>query len=162
MVEREAVELLGGFLRLAIGDGAESPGAAEIPGPQPGAPRDVWISWRAPAGPDEQALARWAIQTGAAILVEPGPALHPELFAWARPTVVSGTVEELCALADQVEALAPRFLRRRWFRQRGARLRLVLVEGEPAPDILARVGERWRTLLPSSAMHIEPFPARSR
>jgi hypothetical protein len=155
VVEREAVELLGGYLRLAIGDGAESPATAEIPGPEPGAPRDVWISWRSLTDPDALALARWAILSGTAILVEPGPALHPELFAWARPTVVSGTVEELGALADQVEALAPRFLRRRWLRQRGERLRLVLVEGEPAPEALRRVRERWRSLLPSCTARIE-------
>jgi len=162
VVEREAVELLGEFLRLALGEDSHPPGVAELAGPEPGAPRDIWISWRALTTPDEQALARWAILTGAAILVEPGPALHPELFAWARPTVVSGTVEELGLLAAQVEALAPRFLRRRWLRQRGERLRLVLVEGTPPVDSLRQVGERWRTLLPSCTARIEPLSARAR
>lgn len=161
-VEREAVELLGGFLRLATGEGEGAPVAAEIPGPEPAARRDVWISWRSLADPHERALARWAILSGAAILVEPGPALHPELFSWARPTVVSGTVEELLLLADQIEALAPRFLRRRWLRQRGERLRLVLVEGGPAPEALLRVRERWGALLPTSPARIEPLVLRTR
>ncbi len=92
MVEREAVELLGGFLRAARRD---SGGAAVLPDSAPGAARDVWISWRPLDHPAELALAQWAIVAGAAILVEPGACLHPELFAWARPTIVSGSVEEL-------------------------------------------------------------------
>lgn len=161
VVEREAAEMLGGFLRAAIGEGFDPPGAAEIPGPGPGAPRDVWISWRSLTDPDEVALARWAILTGAAILVEPGPALHPELFAWTRPTVVSGTVEELGLLADQVEALAPRFLRRRWFRQRGLRLRLVLVSGGAAAEDLARVEGAWRGLSKHFAPSVAPLARAS-
>jgi hypothetical protein len=157
VVDREAVELLGEFLRLAMGEDSHPPGVAELAGTEPGAPRDIWISWRALTAPDERALARWAILTGAAILVEPGPALHPELFVWARPTLVSGTVEELGLLAGEVESLAPRFLRRRWLRQRGERLRLVLVEGSPAPEALGQVGERWRSLLPDCTAGIEPL-----
>jgi hypothetical protein len=162
VVEREAVELLGEFLRLAMGEDAHLSSVAEISGPEPKAPRDVWISWRPLTDPNELALARWAITTGAAILVEPGPALHPELVAWARPTIVTGRADELCTLSGQLEVLAPRFLRRRWLRQRGERLRLVLVEGEPAPEELRRVGERWLALIPAGSTRIEPLVLRER
>ncbi len=153
VVEREAVELLGGFLRLALGDTSDA-FAAGIPGPGPGRGRDVWISWRPLSHPQELALARWAILSGAAILVEPGPSLHPELFTWARPTIVSGSVAELLALGEGVAALAPRFLRRRWLRQRGDRLRLLLVEGDPAAGDLARLGERWQAFAPAHAIDV--------
>jgi hypothetical protein len=162
VVEPEAVELLDGFLRAAIGEDSDSTEAAQIPDPEPRAPRDVWISWRSLTDPAEAAIARWAIVSGAAILVEPGPALHPELFAWARPTVLSGEAEELFLLADRVEALAPRFLRRRWLRQRGARLRLVLVAGTSAPETLRQLGERWRYLLPEFTPRIEPVVVQRR
>lgn len=154
VVEREAVGLLGGFLRAALGESSDAFGAADIPGPGPGLGRDVWISWRPLSHPQELALARWAILSGAAILVEPGPSLHPELFAWARPTKVSGSVAELLALADGVATLAPRFLRRRWLRQRGDRLRLLLVEGDPAAGDLARLGERWQVFAPAHAIDV--------
>jgi len=149
VVEREAVELVGGFLRAAIAGDAVAGDFLDLPRPWSGAGRDVWISWRALSDIEELAITRWAIVNGAAILLEPGPALHPELFAWARPTVVSGSVDELLTLADQIESLAPRFLRRRWLRQRGARLRLILVSGRPTGQDLARVGARWRALSPA-------------
>ena len=159
MVEREAVELLGGFLRAAL----DEPGGRGLSGWQaPGArtDRDVWISWRPLRDPAELALARWAIVTGAAILVEPGPSLHPELFAWARPTIVSGSVGELLLLADQLDSLAPRFLRRRWLRQRGERLRLLLVEGQPTALELQQVSERWRPLAPEAMIDAFRFAQR--
>ena len=154
VVEREAVELLGGFLRVALGDGSDAFGAADLPGPEPGLGRDVWISWRPLSHPQELVLARWAIVSGAAILVEPGPSLHPELFAWARPTIVSGSVAELLTLADGVATLAPRFLRRRWLRQRGDRLRLLLVEGDPAVGDLDLLRERWQVFAPAHAIDV--------
>ncbi|MEO8197632.1 MAG: hypothetical protein ABI689_13035 [Thermoanaerobaculia bacterium] len=161
VVDREAVELLGGFLRVALGDGSEASGAADLPGPEPRLGRDVWISWRPLSHPREIALARWAIGSGAAILVEPGRALHPELFAWARPTIVSGSVEELLALASQLESLAPRFFRQRWFRQRAERLRLVLVAGEPAAGELEQVRQRWREMSARFSARVTPFAAGS-
>lgn len=155
VVEREAVELLGGFLRAAL---TGSPGAAQPKVPAPPAGRDVWISWRPLDDPAELALARWMIVTGAAILVEPGPSLHPELFAWARPTMVSGSAEELLELAARLESLAPRFLRRRWFRQRGERLRLLLVDGAAEAAELSRVAQRWRALSPRFQPLVAAFP----
>jgi hypothetical protein len=157
VVEREAVELLAGFLLAASAGDACAEKVLDLPGPDRGAGRDVWICWRPLSEPDELALARWAIVTGAAILLEPGPALHPELFAWARPTVVSGSIDELCALADQLESLAPRFLRRRWFRQRSCRLRLMLVSGPTSADGLARLARRWRELSPLFAPAVASF-----
>lgn len=157
-VEREAVELLGGFLRAArTGSG----GAAVLPDPEPGAARDVWISWRPLDHPAEFALAQWAIGAGAAILVEPGACLHPELFAWARPTIVSGSVDELLELAARLPSLAPRFLRRRWFRQRAERLRLLLVEGGAPAEELSRVAERWQALSPRFRPIVAAFPHRT-
>ena len=151
VVEREAVELLGGFLRAAL---AGSLDAAEPPRLEAGTGRDVWISWRPLTGASELLLARWAIVSGAAILIEPGAAIHPELFAWARPTVVSGSVDELLSLAGEVERLAPRFLRARWLRQRAERLRLVLVSGSTATGDLARVEAGWRALSPLFAPRV--------
>ena len=123
--------------------------------------RDVWISWRPLTHPAELMLARWAIVSGAAILVEPGAGLHPELFVWARPTLVSGTVEELLALAGECSRLAPGWFRQRWFRQRGERLRLLLVEGGPSPAELARVESCWRDLSQLLAPRVVPFPVHT-
>ena len=157
VVEREAMELLGGFLRVAAADGDESAVAATIPDSEQEGGRDVWISWRTLSDPQELSLSRWALLSGAAIVVEPGPALHAELFAWARPTVVSGSVEELGALADQVEALAPRFLRRRWLRQRGERLRVLAVSGRAGAEDLTRLAVRWHRLSPTFAPRVIPI-----
>ncbi|MEO7793950.1 MAG: hypothetical protein ABIV06_04195 [Thermoanaerobaculia bacterium] len=157
VVELEAVHLLGGFLTSACTESGDPAAAPRLPAPSPKAARDVWISWRPLADPAELALARWAIETGAAILLEPGAALHPELFAWARPTVVSGSADELCALAAEIEGMAPRFLRQRWLRQRARRLRLAVVSGEPSVADLARVEARWRALSPFFAHEIAPL-----
>ncbi len=158
VVEREAVEVLGGFLRAAVS--GVQPGAP-IPDPGPEVGRDVWISWRPLSDPRELALARWAILSGAVILVEPGSGLHPELFAWVRPTLISGSVAELLGLAGQLESLAPRFFRQRWFRQRAERLRLLLVEGEPAAGELEQVRARWRSLSASFSPGVTPFAHRA-
>lgn len=152
------VELVGPFLVSAVAIG---PGSPEIVNLDRGVERDVWISWRPLTHPAELELARWAIVAGAAILVEPGERLHPELFAWARPTMVSGSAEELHALAEELERLAPRLFRRRWLRQRGERLRLLLVEGEPSPAELQQVVDRWSSLSPHHAPRCLPFFCRT-
>ena len=151
------MELLGRYLSLALAEGAADLGAVDIPGPEPGVGRDVWISWRPLSDPQELSLARWAILSGAAILIEPGPLLHPELFAWTRPTVASGTVDDLLGLASQLESLAPRLFRQRWFRQRAARLRLLLVEGTSAEGELEQVRARWRELSASFSPRVTPL-----
>jgi len=155
---RNGVEVAGPFLVSAVAIGA---GSAEVVDLDRGGARDIWISWRPLTHPAELALARWAIVAGAAILVEPGERLHPELFAWARPTLASGSAEELLALANKFELLAPRFFHRRWYRQRGERFRLLLVEGDPSPSELQQVRQRWRALSPSLAPRCVPFPGRS-
>jgi hypothetical protein len=66
---------------------------------------------------------RWAI------VREPGDRLVPDLFAWARPTLLSGPTEELLELAHGFELLAPRFRAAAWRRRRLARLRTIWVEG---------------------------------
>lgn len=152
------VELVGPFLVSAVAIG---PGSPEIVNLDRGVERDVWISWRPLTHPAELELARWAIVAGAAILVEPGERLHPELFAWARPTLASGCAEELLALADEFEHLAPRFFRRHWYRQRGERFRLLLVEGDSSPRELLQVMRRWHALSPSLTPRCVPFPSRA-
>ena len=159
VVEREAVELLGGFLKAAASGSGQ---VAEMSDRGPGAVRDIWISWRSLAEPAELALARWAVLAGAAILVEPSPSLHPELVAWTRPTVVSGSAAELLALADGLEAVAPRFLRRRWFRQRAQRLRLLVVSGQVVAADRTHVVARWRALSPEFSPQVVPLAIVSR
>lgn len=161
VVERAAAELAVGFLRTVLLADAASANAIESRVPGPGSGRDIWISWRSLSDPGELALARWAVARGAAILLEPGPSLHPELFAWARPTVASGGVEELSKLAGELELLAPRLLRRRWLRLRVERLRLVLVSGPLGAADLARLEGRWRELSPAFSARVEPLVAGS-
>ncbi|MEO8277594.1 MAG: hypothetical protein ABI639_15380 [Thermoanaerobaculia bacterium] len=128
--------------------------------------RDIWISWRPLSVPAEKAIARWAIISGAVVLVDPGERLHPDLFAWARPTLLSGSSAELLALAQALEAQAPRFLRGRWMRQRTARLRHLLVEGTGVSELdgvadvvdFAEVAAGWRELSPAFTAHVLPFP----
>ncbi len=155
VVEPEAVALLGNFLNAAAAEEASPAASVAFPAPEPGASRDVWISWRLAYDPAERFLARCAIHSGAAILVDPASALHPELVAWARPTILSGTVEELLALAAELESLVPRLFRGLWLRQRGRRLRLLLVEGDPSATDLARLRARWRQLSPHFAPRVE-------
>lgn len=160
VVEAEAVELLGGFLRAVVGGGDDSAVPDEVPR-APAAAREIWIAWRPLADPAERALARRVVEAGAAILVEPGNELHPELVAWARPTMLSGSAAELCALADGLAALAPRFLRRRWWRQRAIRLRLLLVSGQVGSEDLSTVAAKWRALSPEFAPRVVPISAAS-
>ena len=72
-----------------------------------------------------------------------------------------GDEETLLGLAGQLESLAPRFFRQRWFRQRAERLRLLLVEGEPAAGELEQVRARWRSLSASFSPGVTPFAHRA-
>lgn len=160
-VEREAVELLGGFLQAVTGEERDPAGGEEVLRVPAATERDIWIAWRPLGLPEERALARRAIAAGAAILVEPAAALHPELVAWARPTMISASAAELCELADGLAALAPRFLRRRWWRQRAIRLRLLIVSGQAGSDDLAAVAAKWRALSAEFAPRVVPISAAS-
>ena len=158
VVEREALELLGDFLRETLASPVNAASAGELEALGAGAGRDVWISRRPLSHPVEAALARWAIFTGAVVLVEPGPSLHPELFAWARPTLVTASVDELIQLADQLTSLSPRFLHRRWLRQRLERLRWLLVDSASGANEVERVEDRWRELSVHFKARVAPFP----
>lgn len=116
---------------LAAADEAEDDaGALSLAGALGPAPtgRDIWISHRPLPGSPDAVLALWAARSGAAVLREPGERLHPELFAWARPTLLSAPEMDLIELVDGFAALAPRLGARRWRRRRLARLRAALVE----------------------------------
>lgn len=143
------------FLRAADEAGATALAAALAAtlGPPP-ARRDIWLSHRPPAAPPEAALALWAAESGAAVLREPGASLHPELFAWARPTVLSSPDAALRELLAGFGALAPRLGAKRWRRRRLARLRAVLVEG--GDD--AEVRERLAALHAPESLRVLPFP----
>lgn len=121
--------------------------------------RDVWISWRSLAIAEESALAAWATRSGAAVLVERHERFPVELYAWARPTLISGPVAELVALLDEVERLAPNWLRERWLRQRLRRLRLVLIEGTVPSEAVSEIEVRLRRLDAGCPARVLPFPA---
>jgi hypothetical protein len=125
-----------------------------LPAPQG---RDVWISRRETGDRMECALALWAAASGAAIVREPAPHLHPALFAWARPTVVADGAAALAALCAGFAAEAPKLGAARWRRRRLARLRAVLVEEGDAVALgeigatLASLGARSPLVLPFRA-----------
>ena len=79
--------------------------------------------------PEERAMLSWATLTGAAVVLEPNPALRVATAAWVRPTVFHGTAAELTALRGLVEKE-----RRGWRRPRlpFRRLWTVLVTGPEA------------------------------
>jgi hypothetical protein len=78
--------------------------------------------------PEERAMLSWATLAGAAVVLEPNPALRVATAAWVRPTVFHGTVAELAALRNWVEKE-----KRGWLRSRPRlpfrRLRAVLLTG---------------------------------
>jgi len=145
--EAEAEAFLAAVAERARSDLAEALEARL--GAAPG--RDIWISHRTLALPTELALALFCARTGAAVLREPGERLHPELFAWARPTLIGDEPAPLARLFEEFAALAPRLGGARWRRRRLARLRAVVVEGaggeRVAPRLLAMgAGERLRVV----------------
>jgi hypothetical protein len=104
-------------------------GAAPLPR---GAGREVWVSWRILTDPAEARLAGWALGAGASIVVETHERLPVSLVAWARPTLVSASADDLERLFAHLEAEAPGWRRRQWLGQRLGRLRRILVESEAA------------------------------
>ncbi len=78
--------------------------------------------------PEERAMLSWATLTGAAVVLEPNPALRVATAAWVRPTVFHGTAAELAALRSWAEKERKGWLRRRP-RLPFRRLRSVLATG---------------------------------
>ena len=98
----------------------------------PGRRRDVWLSARPLDRPAELALACAALAGGWAVVRDPGEGVPASTFAWARPTLASGSPPELDELTERLGAMAPRWGARRWLSRRLRRLRLVWVEGDDA------------------------------
>lgn len=84
--------------------------------------RDIVVLGGPLEDPLERAMMAWATLTGAAVVLEPGPALRAATAAWVRPTVFHGTSGEI---AD----LRARAGRARKGRLPFRRLRTVLVAG---------------------------------
>jgi hypothetical protein len=83
--------------------------------------REVVVLGSPLADPVARAMLAWATLAGAAVVLEPDPALRAATAAWARPTVFHGTAAEIAHLRARVTARG----RRRPFR----RLRVLLVAG---------------------------------
>lgn len=89
--------------------------------------------------PEERAMLSWATLAGAAVVLEPNPALRPATAAWVRPTAFHGTTAELTALRKWVEKEKKGWL---WHRPRlpFRRLRTILVMG---PEALSEEDEAF-------------------
>ncbi len=72
-------------------------------------------------------MLAWATLEGAAVVLEPNPALRSATAAWVRPTVYHGTPEQIAELRAHVAKV------RKW-RLPFRRLRAVLVAGEMAAE----------------------------
>ncbi len=118
--------------------------------------RDVWLAQDLLETDVSRALAHWALETGCAVLLEPGP-IHPELLLWARPTVLGGFASELGALFVQVGAVAPRWGRHRYLLRRLRRLRLLVATGTWSEQV--ELQEHLRTLPLPRELLVLPFPA---
>jgi hypothetical protein len=62
--------------------------------------------------PEERAMLSWATVVGAAVVLEPEPALRVATAAWVRPTVFHGTAAEIAGLRQWVEKEGKGFWRR--------------------------------------------------
>ena len=140
------IDFAGNELRLRPGDGAteevagidtalaaaaERVGAAI--GPAPKGKREIVVLGGPLGEPAERAMLAWATLTGAAVVLEPDPALRPATAAWARPTVFHGTPAEIADLRSRVKERG----KRRPFR----RLRTMLVTG--AEELAAEEAAWW-------------------
>jgi hypothetical protein len=110
---------------------------AEIP---PSGTRDIVVFCGPLDEPVERAMLSWATLAGTAVVLEPHRHHRVATAAWVRPTVFSGTREEIAVLGWWVE----KERRRRW--RRGlrlpfGRLRSVLVAGPSA--LSAEDAEFW-------------------
>lgn len=109
--------------------------------------RDIWWAQNLLETDLTRGLAGWAVESGSAVLLEPGR-MHAELFLWARPTVVGGELSEICELFAELLASGPRWGRRAFLRRRLHRLRLLLVA--TAQGDLGRL-RSWIATLPLPA-----------
>jgi len=85
---------------------------ADLP---PSGRRDILVLDRPPGEAAGRLLLGWAAAVGAAVLLEPERDRTASTVAWARPTVVAGSVADLTALGERLLVLAApaRLLRRR-------------------------------------------------
>ncbi len=60
--------------------------------------REIVVLGGALADPVERTMMAWATLAGAAVVLEPDPALRPAVAAWARPTLFHGTPAEIADL----------------------------------------------------------------
>jgi hypothetical protein len=140
------IDFQGNELRLQPGKGAVADLAAsdadlaaaaervrEAIGPAPKAKQREIVVLGGPLGePAERAMLAWATLTGAAVVLEPDPALRAATAAWVRPTVFHGTPGEIADLWGRVKERG----KRRPFR----RLRTLLVMG---PERLGAEEAAW-------------------
>lgn len=111
-VEWTAAELVAAGERLRTDIGAPDTGAS--------GGREIVVLGGALGDPVERTMLCWATLTGAAVVLEPDPALRAATAAWVRPTVFHGTPAEIADLRARVK------------KKRGLpfrRLRTVLVAG---------------------------------
>jgi acyl-CoA synthetase (AMP-forming)/AMP-acid ligase II len=66
--------------------------------------REILVAGRPLGEAAARLMAAWATAAGAALVLEPDPALRLAAVAWARPTVFYGSAAEVVALRQQVEA----------------------------------------------------------
>jgi hypothetical protein len=71
---------------------------------RPSRSREILVAGRPLGEPAARLMAAWATAAGAALVLEPDPALRLAAVAWARPTVFYGSAAEMAALRHQVEA----------------------------------------------------------
>jgi hypothetical protein len=106
---------------------------------EPSGGRDIIVLGGALEIPEERAMLSWATLAGAAVVLEPNPALRVATTAWVRPTVFHGTAAELAALRTWAEKE-----KKGWFRRRPhlpfRRLRSVLITGS---EMLPSEGEAF-------------------
>src|SRR4051794_33333163 len=93
-------------------------------------------------GPLERTMMAWATLSGAAVVLEPDPALRAATAAWVRPTVFHGTPAEIADLRARVG-------KRRKGRLPFRRLRTVLASGEISEEEAGFWRERGGALLRS-------------
>jgi hypothetical protein len=106
------------------------------------------------ADPLERTMMAWATLSGAAVVLEPDPALRTATAAWARPTVFHGAPAEIADLRER--AGKPR-RGRLPFR----RLRTVVVSGEIPETEAALWRERGVRILTPPRLPERPWPAVS-